>query len=89
MEAAVAKHIPGWSRADTLALVDADPAVRDPSPIDFSTDKFVYVDLLVRSNLSPLCKRVAPRRRCVREWCLLMMMIFLAAGVTPAHFIYR
>jgi hypothetical protein len=56
LEEALAGHISGWSRADTLTLVDAEPPVH--SPFDLSTDKFAYVDLLVRSHGSPLNNRV-------------------------------
>jgi hypothetical protein len=56
LEEALALHISGWSRADTLTLVDAEPPVH--SPFDLSTDKFAYVDLLVRSHGSPLNNRV-------------------------------
>ena len=56
LEEALAGHISGWSRADTLTLVDAEPPVH--SPFDLSTDKFAYVDLIVRSHGAPLNNRV-------------------------------
>jgi hypothetical protein len=56
LEMALAGHIVGWSRANTLTLVDADPPVH--SLLDLSTDKFTYVDLLARSHGSPLNNRV-------------------------------
>jgi hypothetical protein len=68
LEEALAGHISGWSRADTLTLVDAEPPVH--SPFDLSTDKFAYVDLIVRSHGAPLNNRVTvPLPFCLSTAC--------------------